>query len=95
MRLGPAVGPIIGGYLTEGASWRWIYWATSIIQGLLAMFCLLVFKETFAPLILEQCAKRLRKQMGDERFHTAVARLHEGRSVRSVALQAYLVRCGY
>ncbi|KAK5121368.1 hypothetical protein LTR85_005534 [Meristemomyces frigidus] len=86
--LGPAVGPIIGGYLTEGASWRWIYWATSIIQGVLVVFCLFIFKETYAPLILERRARRLRTEMGDVRYYTAVSKLHEGRSVRSIAQQS-------
>ncbi|KAK4542778.1 hypothetical protein LTR36_006154 [Oleoguttula mirabilis] len=86
--LAPAVGPIIGGYLTEGASWRWVYWATSIIQGVLVIFCFLIFKETYAPLILERRARRLRRETGDERYYTVVARLHEGRSVRSIAQQS-------
>jgi multidrug resistance protein len=29
--LGPMVGPIIGGYVTEVAGWRWMFWAVSIV----------------------------------------------------------------
>ncbi len=29
--LGPAVGPIVGGYITEVAGWRWMFWAISIV----------------------------------------------------------------
>lgn len=29
--LGPMVGPIIGGYLTAAAGWRWMFWAISIV----------------------------------------------------------------
>lgn len=29
--LGPMVGPIIGGYVTEVAGWRWMFWAISIV----------------------------------------------------------------
>lgn len=28
--LGPMVGPVIGGYVTEVAGWRWIFWVSSI-----------------------------------------------------------------
>jgi multidrug resistance protein len=28
--LGPMVGPIIGGYVTQVAGWRWIFWVISI-----------------------------------------------------------------
>jgi len=29
--LGPMVGPIIGGYVTDIAGWRWIFWSISIV----------------------------------------------------------------
>lgn len=29
--LGPTTGPIIGGYITEVAGWRWMFWAISIV----------------------------------------------------------------
>ena len=29
--LGPMVGPIIGGYVTEVLNWRWIFWVISIV----------------------------------------------------------------
>jgi MFS family permease len=41
--LGPAIGPIVGGFITENTTWRWIFWSTTIlcaavqISGLLFM----------------------------------------------------------
>lgn len=29
--LGPCIGPIAGGYLIEGAGWRWVYWLLAIM----------------------------------------------------------------
>lgn len=29
--LGPMVGPIVGGYVTEVAGWRWMFWVISIV----------------------------------------------------------------
>lgn len=28
--LGPAVGPIMGGYITEALGWRWVFWVVAI-----------------------------------------------------------------
>jgi multidrug resistance protein len=36
--LGPMVGPIIGGYVTERAGWRWMFWAISIVVSWLKSF---------------------------------------------------------
>lgn len=30
--LGPAIGPIAGGFIAEGATWRWIFWSTTILD---------------------------------------------------------------
>jgi multidrug resistance protein len=33
--LGPAIGPIAGGYITQNTTWRWIFWATTILDVLI------------------------------------------------------------
>jgi multidrug resistance protein len=35
--LGPAVGPVAGGYLAQGKGWRWVFWVVAIGVSL---FCL-------------------------------------------------------
>ncbi|KAK6210758.1 hypothetical protein LQW54_005963 [Pestalotiopsis sp. IQ-011] len=72
--LGSAVGPIIGGFMAERTTWRWMFWATSIFQALMIAVSLVVFKETYAPLILRRRAVRLRRETGDARYHTASER---------------------
>ena len=32
--IGPTVGPVAGGFLTEGANWRWTFWLMVIIVSL-------------------------------------------------------------
>lgn len=29
--LGPCIGPVAGGYLIQGASWRWVFWLVAIL----------------------------------------------------------------
>jgi multidrug resistance protein len=36
--LGPAVGPIVGGFITEKTTWRWIFWATTILDAVIQLF---------------------------------------------------------
>jgi DHA2 family multidrug resistance protein len=40
--VGPTVGPTIGGYITDHASWRWIFYV-NIPVGILAAFCTITF----------------------------------------------------
>jgi multidrug resistance protein len=32
--LGPAVGPIMGGYITQALGWRWVFWIVAIMVSL-------------------------------------------------------------
>ncbi|KAH8658407.1 major facilitator superfamily domain-containing protein [Xylariales sp. PMI_506] len=70
-----AVGPILGGFITANMSWRWMFWATSILQGVMMLICFVVFRETFAPLILHRIAARKRRETGDDRYQTLDERL--------------------
>lgn len=78
--LGVAVGPIIGGFIVAGTTWRWIFWSTSIFQAIMTLASVPIFQETYAPLILFRKARRLRTQSGDHRYHTTNEKLVEGRS---------------
>ncbi|KAF7187131.1 putative efflux pump mfs2 [Pseudocercospora fuligena] len=73
--LGAAVGPIIGGFMAERTTWRWMFWSTSIFQAVMIVASFLAFHETYAPLILKRKAAKLRKETGDQRYVTAAERL--------------------
>ena len=68
--IGPAIGPLVGGFLSDALGWRWLYW----IQLCLSAFCWLLItftvKETYAPTILARRAKKMRKETGNDRFVT-------------------------
>ncbi|KAI4693933.1 uncharacterized protein J4E92_006159 [Alternaria infectoria] len=61
--LAPCVAPIVGAYISTGANWRWIFFATSIFTVLVQLTALFFLRETFAPAILGKKAKAVRKAM--------------------------------
>ena len=67
---GPAIGPLVGGFLSDAAGWRWLYWIQMILSGI--VFCLISFTvpETSAPTILSRRAAAIRKETNDPRFTT-------------------------
>lgn len=68
--LGPAVGPIAGGFIAQYSTWRWCFWSTSILTVIIQFFGVIYLRETFAPVILARRAQQLRTDTGDDRYHT-------------------------
>lgn len=68
--ISPAVAPICGAYISENADWRWIFYSTSIFDVVLQITAFFFLKETYAPRLLGNKAKRLRKQTGDASIRT-------------------------
>ncbi|MCJ1391464.1 hypothetical protein MMC18_004328 [Xylographa bjoerkii] len=62
--LGTAIGPIIGGVITDKIGWRWLFWIVSIFSGLITVVGFFFFEEPYAPVILARKAKALRKSDG-------------------------------
>ncbi|KAF2010969.1 MFS general substrate transporter [Aaosphaeria arxii CBS 175.79] len=60
---GPIMGPPISGYIST-VSWSWTFWIGAIIAGA-TWPLILVFPETYAPAILKQRARKLRKESGN------------------------------
>ncbi|KAH8595457.1 major facilitator superfamily domain-containing protein [Bisporella sp. PMI_857] len=44
--LGPAIGPIAGGFISEKVSWRWVFYSTSIADGLSLLASFILLRET-------------------------------------------------
>ena len=68
--LGPAIGPIAGGFISENTTWRWAFYATSIADGLIQVSGLFFLRETYAPKLLHAKANKLRKETGNADLHT-------------------------
>ncbi|CAC9894586.1 unnamed protein product, partial [Aureobasidium pullulans] len=67
--LGPAIGPIAGGFITQYSTWRWSFFALAIASGVIGIAGIFTLKETYGPRLLRLKAKHLRKQRQDDRFH--------------------------
>lgn len=59
--VGQVLGPIAGGFLTERASWRWAFYATSIVDGCVQLFGLFFLDESYTPVLLRRKRDRLTK----------------------------------
>lgn len=68
--VGPSIGPIVSGFIqVSGTNWRWVYWILTIFAGVCLAIIVLFVPETYAPKILAQKAKRLRKDTQEERWY--------------------------
>lgn len=56
--LGPALGPVIGGFAAQFKGWRWTQWCTLFI-ALAASISVMFMSETYKKIILTRRAKRL------------------------------------
>jgi multidrug resistance protein len=63
--LGPAIGPLVGGFLSDAAGWRWLYYIQLIMAGVVYILITFTVPETFAPTILAKRAKKLREKTGE------------------------------
>ncbi|KAK1446465.1 major facilitator superfamily transporter [Colletotrichum cuscutae] len=66
--LGPSRGPVAGGYLIQAAGWRWSK------GGVCSILALLIMRETYAPVLLERKARRLRTETGNHALRTKADR---------------------
>ncbi|CAK1364914.1 putative transporter [Cercospora beticola] len=59
--IGPTLGPIMGGFITMSyLGWRWTQWITMIMAALFGTIGFFVIPETFAPVLLQRKAKKLK-----------------------------------
>src|SRR5256885_7454511 len=67
---GPTIGPLVGGFLSDAAGWRWLYWIQLIFSGVACLLMTFTVPETSAPTILSRRAVKLRQKKNDARFTT-------------------------
>ncbi|KAI0138224.1 putative MFS multidrug transporter [Pestalotiopsis sp. NC0098] len=72
--LGPVIGPVAGGFLVAAEGWRWVFWVLTMVGGVLALLCATFLRETYAAVILERKAARLRKQTNNSGYRSQMDR---------------------
>jgi MFS family permease len=68
--LGPAIGPVAGGWIAEKTTWRWVFYSTTIVCGFIQLGAWLFLRETYAPVLLTRKKKQLIKATGNTALHT-------------------------
>ena len=74
--LSPAIGPILGGFLTQGTTWRWVFFVCAILGGSIGLCALVFLRESYGPRLLQLKARREAKKGGT----TAIAYSEEALS---------------
>ncbi|KAI1869855.1 uncharacterized protein JN550_005445 [Neoarthrinium moseri] len=74
--LGPAIGPIAGGYIAQYSTWRWSFWSIVIFNIAIQIIAFLFLDETYPPRILRLKAKALRRSTGHSSFQTEFEMQH-------------------
>ncbi|KAF7187630.1 Efflux pump vrtL [Pseudocercospora fuligena] len=68
--LGPAIGPIAGGFIAQYSTWRWVFYSTSIAAVFVQLLGWFFLKETYAAAILSKKKKQLIKITGNKELRT-------------------------
>ncbi|OJJ64970.1 hypothetical protein ASPSYDRAFT_39759 [Aspergillus sydowii CBS 593.65] len=68
--LGPTLGPIIGGFISENIGWRWVEGVLAIFTAVLVTGLIFLLPETYAPVLLQARAQRLQQITGN-RYRSA------------------------
>ncbi|KAF9891852.1 hypothetical protein FE257_003337 [Aspergillus nanangensis] len=72
--MGPVIGPVAGGFLAQEEGWRWVFWVIAIATGVMTIACMISYRESYAPVLLERKAARLRKETGNPNLRSVFDR---------------------
>ena len=53
-QLGPILGPVIGGFLSQAKGWRWVFWLLTIMSGAVLLLGTIFLGGTYSVVILER-----------------------------------------
>ncbi|KIY01690.1 uncharacterized protein Z520_01828 [Fonsecaea multimorphosa CBS 102226] len=84
--LGPIVGPICGGFITEYLSWRWSYWILVLCAGSTTAVITLFMQESNAVVLLERKVRKMRKTLGRSELVSAVQHRMSAHELLKVSL---------
>ena len=70
--LGPAAGPIIGGFICQFTTWRWVFYTLLIWSGVVFVCVVLFVPETFHKVLLVKKAQMKRSESGNDRWYAPI-----------------------
>ncbi|KAI5861913.1 MFS general substrate transporter [Durotheca rogersii] len=65
--LGPALGPICGAFISQGTTWRWIFFVTSIASAIVIIVAVVFLRETYEPRIRALLHRKRAPEPGSEK----------------------------
>ena len=80
-QLGPILGPVIGGFLSQAKGWRWVFWLLTIVSGAALLLGIFFLRETYSVIILERKTQRMIRETGNQ---SLVSALHDPTPPREV-----------
>ena len=86
---GPALGPVIAGFLQLKMDWRWVYYVQLMLGGI-TLFFLFTIPETHPPTVLMNKARRIRRLNPEKYAHVQSPAEAAGRSLTAVYRVALL-----
>ncbi|KAL0959062.1 hypothetical protein HGRIS_014362 [Hohenbuehelia grisea] len=82
---GPILGPIVAGFIVESyLSWRWVFWVMMIFGGACTLLVIVALPETYAPVLLQKRARRLRKSNPEQHRHVYADHERQDWTIRGV-----------
>lgn len=69
--IGPVAGPIVGGFtvMNQSLGWHWTAWFTMIMAAFLGTCAFFIYPESYAPVLLQRRAKKIRYQTRNWAIH--------------------------
>ncbi|RTE81569.1 hypothetical protein BHE90_003879 [Fusarium euwallaceae] len=70
--MGPVLGPVCGGWMSQRASWRWTCWVPAIAAVVVEVISIFSIDESYAPTLLKRELKRQKQQRPDAKLYTVL-----------------------
>ncbi|KAI0698229.1 MFS polyamine transporter [Cytidiella melzeri] len=90
--LGPALGPVAGGFIAQDSTWQWVFRAIAIADGVVQGLAFFLMRETYAPILLKRKAKKTQSSMDPEKANVATVKTVYEQEQGEVLWQDFLVR---
>ncbi|KAG7441537.1 MFS polyamine transporter [Guyanagaster necrorhizus] len=81
--MGPVIGPVAGAWIAEKSTWRWVFYSTCIFDVFVQCLGLVFLRESFAPVLLERKAEKIRKSKDPEKGQRNVRTVFDKAGTRS------------